>query len=59
MAKFIAGECAERVASQAIEWCGGIAFTKEFASEKYYRDAKIGKKNKNKNKNNKEKFHPY
>ena len=44
MAKLMAGECAERVSSQAIEWCGGIAFTKEFASEKYYRDAKIGKK---------------
>lgn len=30
------------MASQAIEWMGGVGFTKEFPLEKFYRDAKIG-----------------
>lgn len=33
---------AERIASQAVEWHGGVGFTKEYPVEKYYRDAKIG-----------------
>ena len=43
MAKLFASEVAERVASQAIEFCGGVGFTREYPVEKLYRDAKIGK----------------
>ena len=42
MAKLKASQVAERVASQAVEWMGGIGFTKDCPSEKFYRDAKIG-----------------
>jgi butyryl-CoA dehydrogenase/short/branched chain acyl-CoA dehydrogenase len=43
MAKLFASEVAERAASQAIEFLGGVGFTREFPVEKLYRDAKIGK----------------
>jgi alkylation response protein AidB-like acyl-CoA dehydrogenase len=43
MAKLFASEAAERTASQAIEFFGGVGFTREYPIEKYYRDAKIGK----------------
>mmetsp|Transcript_3773 Transcript_3773/g.8808 ORF Transcript_3773/g.8808 Transcript_3773/m.8808 type:complete len:347 (+) Transcript_3773:2-1042(+) len=43
MAKFYASQVAERVASQSIEWYGGVGFTKDMPAEKFYRDAKIGK----------------
>lgn len=43
MAKHFASEVAERVASLALELHGGYGFIKEFAAEKFYRDAKIGK----------------
>jgi butyryl-CoA dehydrogenase/short/branched chain acyl-CoA dehydrogenase len=43
MAKLIASEVAERVASMAIDLHGGVGFTREYPVEKYYRDAKIGK----------------
>jgi butyryl-CoA dehydrogenase/short/branched chain acyl-CoA dehydrogenase len=42
MAKMVAGDTAEHVASMAIEFCGGVGFTKEYPLEKFYRDAKIG-----------------
>ena len=42
MAKLKASTVAERVASQAVEWLGGVGFTKEMPNEKFYRDAKIG-----------------
>ena len=42
MCKLLAAQVAERIASQAIEWHGGVGFTKEYPAEKYYRDAKIG-----------------
>merc|ERR1712048_1173365 len=42
MAKLKASEVAQSVASQCIDWLGGVGFTKEFLAEKYYRDAKIG-----------------
>lgn len=41
MAKLYASEVAELAASKAIEWMGGIGFTRGLA-EKFYRDAKIG-----------------
>jgi alkylation response protein AidB-like acyl-CoA dehydrogenase len=43
MAKLFASEVAERTASLAVEFLGGVGFTKDFPVEKYYRDAKIGK----------------
>lgn len=43
MAKLIASEVAERVASMAIDLHGGVGFTREYPVEKFYRDAKIGK----------------
>jgi len=42
MAKLKASEVAGQVASQCIDWLGGVGFTREFMAEKYYRDAKIG-----------------
>ena len=43
MAKLFASEAAERAASQAMEFFGGVGFPRDFQIEKYYRDAKIGK----------------
>ncbi|KAI8997935.1 acyl-CoA dehydrogenase/oxidase [Gaertneriomyces semiglobifer] len=42
MAKLYASQVAEKTASKAIEWVGGVGFTREFPLEKFYRDAKIG-----------------
>ncbi|KAI8884064.1 acyl-CoA dehydrogenase NM domain-like protein [Backusella circina FSU 941] len=42
MAKLYSSQVAERAASKAIEWCGGVGFTRELGVEKFYRDAKIG-----------------
>lgn len=42
MAKLVSSQTAERAASMAIEFCGGVGFTKEYPLEKFYRDAKIG-----------------
>ncbi|KAI8332554.1 acyl-CoA dehydrogenase/oxidase [Chlamydoabsidia padenii] len=42
MAKLYSSQIAEKAASKAIEWCGGVGFTKELGVEKFYRDAKIG-----------------
>jgi alkylation response protein AidB-like acyl-CoA dehydrogenase len=43
MAKLKASEVAEQTASMAVEFLGGVGFTKEYPVEKFYRDAKIGK----------------
>jgi alkylation response protein AidB-like acyl-CoA dehydrogenase len=43
MAKLFASEVAERTASLAIEFLGGVGFTRDYPVEKLYRDAKIGK----------------
>lgn len=43
MAKLYASQVAERVASQAIEWMGGVGLMREYPVEKFYRDAKVGK----------------
>jgi alkylation response protein AidB-like acyl-CoA dehydrogenase len=43
MAKLFSSEVAERVTSSAVELLGGVGYTKEYPSEKRYRDAKIGK----------------
>ncbi len=42
MAKLFTSQVAERVASAAVEFLGGVGFTKEYPVEKLYRDAKIG-----------------
>jgi short/branched chain acyl-CoA dehydrogenase len=42
MAKLYSSQVAEKTASKAIEWMGGVGFTREFPVEKFYRDAKIG-----------------
>jgi len=41
-AKLYTSQVAEKSASRAIEWMGGVGYTKEFPVEKFYRDAKIG-----------------
>lgn len=42
MAKLKSSIVAERAASMAVEFMGGVGFTKDFAAEKYFRDSKIG-----------------
>ena len=41
MAKYWASVIAQRVAGNAIEWAGGVGFTRETGIEKYWRDSKI------------------
>jgi len=43
MAKVFSSDVAERVTSTAVELLGGVGYTKEYPTEKRYRDAKIGK----------------
>ncbi|MCB9548996.1 MAG: acyl-CoA dehydrogenase family protein [Myxococcales bacterium] len=43
MAKLLSSQVAERAASLAVEFLGGVGFTKEYPVEKFFRDAKIGK----------------
>lgn len=43
MAKLVASEVAEELASRAVDLLGGVGFTVEYPVEKLYRDAKIGK----------------
>lgn len=42
MAKYWASVVAQRVSGQAIEWAGGVGFTRETGIEKFWRDSKIG-----------------
>lgn len=42
IAKLFAANTAERASARAVEWCGGIGFTREMGIEKYLRDSKIG-----------------
>lgn len=42
MCKLYAADVAGRAASKAIDWAGGIGYSREFPVEKYMRDAKIG-----------------
>ena len=41
MAKLFASEAANRVAYKAIQIFGGYGYTKEFAVERFFRDARI------------------
>jgi hypothetical protein len=42
MAKYWSSVIAQKVSGQAIEWAGGIGFTRETGIEKFWRDSKIG-----------------
>ncbi|GMI22597.1 hypothetical protein TrCOL_g4486 [Triparma columacea] len=42
MAKLYSSQVAEKVASKAIEWYGGVGFTEDIIVEKFYRDCKVG-----------------
>ncbi|KAI6195549.1 Acdh-3 [Aphelenchoides fujianensis] len=42
MGKLYASNVATRATSLAVEWLGGVGFTKEYPVEKFYRDCKIG-----------------
>ncbi|KAM5540575.1 hypothetical protein V8D89_005606 [Ganoderma adspersum] len=42
MAKYVASQVAQKVSGAAIEWAGGVGFTRETGIEKYWRDSKIG-----------------
>ena len=41
MAKYYSSVIAQKVSGAAIEWAGGIGFTRETGIEKYWRDSKI------------------
>ena len=41
MAKYWTSVVAQRVSGQAIEWAGGLGFTRETGIEKFWRDSKI------------------
>lgn len=42
MAKLFSSQVAQSASGSAIEWCGGVGFTRETGIEKYWRDSKIG-----------------
>ncbi len=41
IAKYVASQVAQKVSGAAIEWAGGVGFTRETGIEKYWRDSKI------------------
>lgn len=41
MAKYYSSQVAQSVSGSAIEWAGGLGFTRETGIEKYWRDSKI------------------
>jgi alkylation response protein AidB-like acyl-CoA dehydrogenase len=41
MAKYYASVVAQEAAGNAIEWAGGVGFTRETGIEKFWRDSKI------------------
>ena len=42
MAKYWSSVVAQKVSGKAIEWAGGVGFTRETGIEKFWRDSKIG-----------------
>ena len=42
MVKLYASQVADRIASQSVEWLGGIGYTTDLIVEKFYRDVKVG-----------------
>lgn len=43
MAKLYASQVAGKVSGLAVEWCGGVGYTREVIVEKFYRDSMIGR----------------
>jgi short/branched chain acyl-CoA dehydrogenase len=41
MAKYYSSQVAQSVSGSAIEWAGGVGFTRETGIEKFWRDSKI------------------
>lgn len=41
MAKYYSSVIAQKAAGSAIEWAGGVGYTRETGIEKYWRDSKI------------------
>lgn len=41
MAKYYASAVAQKASGSAIEWAGGVGFTRETGIEKFWRDSKI------------------
>eukprot|EP00475_Leptophrys_vorax_P021823 TRINITY_DN29655_c0_g1_i3.p1 TRINITY_DN29655_c0_g1~~TRINITY_DN29655_c0_g1_i3.p1 ORF type:complete len:414 (-),score=122.22 TRINITY_DN29655_c0_g1_i3:24-1094(-) len=42
LAKLMSSQVAQSISSQAIDWLGGVGFTKDYPVEKFYRDSKVG-----------------
>jgi alkylation response protein AidB-like acyl-CoA dehydrogenase len=42
MAKLYSAQVAKEASALALEWCGGVGFTRDLILEKFYRDAMIG-----------------
>lgn len=42
MCKLYAAQVAKNASAMAIEWCGGVGFTRDLPVEKFYRDCMIG-----------------
>jgi short/branched chain acyl-CoA dehydrogenase len=42
MSKLYAGQVAKKASALALEWCGGVGFTRDLPLEKFYRDAMVG-----------------
>ena len=42
MAKLYASQVAAKTSRSAVEWLGGVGYTREFPVEKFYRDSLIG-----------------
>ncbi|KAJ2788577.1 hypothetical protein H4R20_007348 [Coemansia guatemalensis] len=42
MAKLYASQVAQRASTKAVEWMGGVGFTRDLPVEKFYRDCMIG-----------------
>ena len=40
--RYYASTIAQQVTGQAIEWAGGVGFTRDLPLEKFWRDSKIG-----------------
>ncbi|KAJ2988401.1 hypothetical protein HDV02_005602, partial [Globomyces sp. JEL0801] len=42
MCKLFSAQVAKKASAMAIEWCGGVGFTRDLPVEKFYRDAMVG-----------------
>jgi short-chain 2-methylacyl-CoA dehydrogenase len=42
MAKLYSAQVAKKASAMALEWCGGVGFTRDLILEKFYRDAMVG-----------------